>query len=108
MSTSLISLEDAKAYLQVYSWNEDDVIKSLIPSATKLCAEAVHLPESQWNRLNSDDETDSLKSARETLRGAILFALDYLYVHQKEEADRYGLTLTLRSLLVPLRENALG
>lgn len=103
---ALISLEDAKAYLRVDSGDEDNVIESLLTSAARLCADVARLPDAQWERLNSDEEDDTLTPARESLRVAILYALAYLFEH-REEADHHALTLTLRSLLFALREDVL-
>ena len=100
---ALISLEEAKTYLQVDADDEDALIGVLLSSAEKLCADVARLSEEQWSAVNGTDDSEQLTSLRAVLRVAILYALGYLYEH-REQADHHALTLTLRNLLFSVRE----
>ncbi len=106
---TLISLDEAKQYLRVDSADEDAVIGSLLNAAGRLCRDVARLSDSQWEDIDSDKpwsdtccEAD-MRSVRETVRVAILYALGYLFEH-REDADHHKLALTLRSLLFAIRE----
>ena len=109
---TLISLDEAKKYLRVDSADEDAVISSILSASCNLCADVARLTTDQWTdvdsgKVRSTRYTDAeLKSIRETLKVAILYALGYLYEH-REEADHHSLTMTLRSLLFAIREGGL-
>jgi hypothetical protein len=106
---ALITLEEAKGYLRVDTADEDAMIGILLSSAGRLCVDVARLTEEQWADIDSDKVrsvryTDAeLRSIRETMKVAILYALGYLFEH-REEADHHELTLTLRSLLFAVRE----
>ena len=106
---ALITLEEAKGYLRVDTADEDAMIGILLSSAGRLCADVARLTEEQWADIDSDKVrsvryTDAeLRSIRETMKVAILYALGYLFEH-REEADHHELALTLRSLLFAVRE----
>ena len=106
---ALITLEDAKGYLRVDTADEDAMIGILLSSAGRLCVDVARLTEEQWADIDSDKVrsvryTDAeLRSIRETMKVAILYALGYLFEH-REEADHHELALTLRSLLFAVRE----
>ena len=106
---ALVSLEDAKGYLRVDTADEDAMIGILLSSASRLCVDVARLTEEQWADIDSDKVrsvryTDAeLRSIRETMKVAILYALGYLFEH-REEADHHDLTLTLRSILFAIRE----
>ena len=100
---ALVSLEDAKGYLRVYTADEDAMIGILLSSAGRLCADVARLTDEQWEAVNSDTEDASLLPIRETMKVAVLYSLGYLFEH-REDADHHDLTLTLRSLLFGIRE----
>ena len=106
---ALITLAEAKGYLRVDTADEDAMIGILLSSAGRLCADVARLTEEQWADIDSDKVrsvryTDAeLRSIRETMKVAILYALGYLFEH-REEADHHELALTLRSLLFAVRE----
>ena len=100
---ALISLNEAKGYLRVDTADEDAMIGILLSAAEWLCADVARLTDEQWEAVSSDAEDASLLPIRETMRGAILYALGYLFEH-REEADHHELTLTLRSILFAIRE----
>ena len=106
---ALITLEEAKGYLRVDTADEDAMIGILLSSAARLCVDVARLTEEQWADIDSDKGrsvryTDAeLRSIRETMKVAILYALGYLFEH-REEADHHELALTLRSLLFAVRE----
>jgi hypothetical protein len=85
------------------------MIGILLSSAGRLCVDVARLTEEQWADIDSDKVrsvryTDAeLRSIRETMKVAILYALGYLFEH-REEADHHELALTLRSLLFAVRE----
>ena len=103
MNQSLVSLDEAKAYLRVDTADEDAMIGILLSAAEKLCVDVARLSEDEWETLSSGPEDVPLTSVQETMRVAILYALGYLFEH-REEADHHDLTLTLRSLLFAIRE----
>ena len=106
---ALITLEEAKGYLRVDTADEDAMIGILLSSAGRLCVDVARLTEEQWADIDSDKVrsvryTDAeLRSIRETMKVAILYALGYLFEH-REEADHHELALTLRSLLFAVGE----
>ena len=105
----LITLDEAKAYLRVDSADEDAVIGTLLSAAGNLCVDVARLKPEQWAEIDSDSmdgelySLGELQTLRETMKVAILYALGYLNEH-REDADHHALTLTLRSLLVAIRE----
>ena len=109
---TLISLDEAKAYLRVDSSDEDALTVTLLAAAANLCVDVARLTPEQWADVDSEKcrsdryTTAQLSNLRETMRVAILYALGYLYEH-REEADHHALTLTLRSLLFAVREGVL-
>ena len=100
---ALISLEEAKSYLRVDTEDEDAMIAILISSAGRLCADVARLTDEQWAAIDDDNDDSAVKANRETMRIAILYAVGYLFEH-REDADHHALTLTLRSLLLGIRE----
>ena len=106
---TLISLEDAKAFLRVDSADEDMLIGSLLTAAASLCTDVARLTPEQWAQIDSDAAISEhygemeLAAVRATIRVAVLYTLGYLYEH-REEADHHALTLTLRALLFGIRE----
>lgn len=108
---TIITLEEAKAYLRVDSADDDALISSLLAAAGKLCADVARLSSDRWADIDSDKEsterytTEELQAVRGTMKVAILYALGYLYEH-REEADHHALTMTLRSVLFAIREGA--
>ncbi len=106
---SLISLDEAKAYLRVDSSVDDELIDILISSAESICADVARIDENKWAIIIgcADNvgvfETAELEHIRSVLNVAVMYALSYLYEH-REEADYNELTITLRSLLFGIRE----
>lgn len=87
----ILSLDETKEYLRVDGDYEDELISTIMDTATKLCKDVARLND-------TDVETNS-----ETLKIPILYACAYLYEH-REEADHKALTLNLRALLFGVRE----
>ena len=106
---TIVTLQEAKAYLRVDSADEDVLIDSLLSAAVRLCRDVARLSEMQWADIDSDKARSErytgveLCMARKIMKVAILYALGYLFEH-REEADHHALVLTLRSLLFDLRE----
>ena len=105
---------DVKQYLRVDSTEEDDLIGILLKTAEQLCIDILRLDAEQWETIASyscDEEiedtdlytAEEIMALRSILRGAILYAVGYLYEH-REEADHNALTLTLRAILSGARE----
>lgn len=86
----MIGLDKAKKYLRIDNKDDDALIETLLNTAVQLCTDV--------SRLSGDEFLSSPLS-----KAAVLFTLGYLYEH-REKADHHELTLTLRSLLVSLRE----
>ena len=87
----MVTVEEAKNYLRIDNEDDDGLIETLLNTAVRLCVDI--------SRCSSKEEF--FKSGLSNT--AVLYALGYLYEH-REEADHHELTLTLRSLLFPLRE----
>jgi uncharacterized phage protein (predicted DNA packaging) len=87
-----VTLDEAKTYLRVASNDEDELITSIISSATRLVQDITRLSDDDWADENSA-----------VIRIAILYTIAYLYEH-REEADHSQLNLTLRALLFGVRE----
>lgn len=105
----LVSFGEAKSYLRVDSSDEDAIIDTLLETSEKLCADVARLTETQWKELCGEDvdeksyDDGTRKGVAAIMKGAVLYALAYLYEH-REEADHHDLTLTLRSILFAVRE----
>lgn len=87
----LITLEEMKNYLRVDYEDDDELIKTLILSAQRICMDI----------LRTDDSSVLLNI--ENVKPAIMYTVAYLYEH-REEADHHALTITLRSLLFGSRK----
>ncbi|ADU27363.1 head-tail connector protein [Ethanoligenens harbinense] len=87
-----VTLDEAKTYLRVASIDEDELITSIIGSATKLVQDVSRISDEDWETADSA-----------VIRIAILYTIAYLYEH-REEADHSQLNLTLRALLFGVRE----
>ena len=87
----MLSLKETKAYLRVDTSDEDSLIRMLIDQAEALVREVGRVSEVKMD----DDET--------VMRIAALYAVAYLFEH-REDADLHKLTLSLRSILFPIRE----
>jgi uncharacterized phage protein (predicted DNA packaging) len=90
-----VTLEEAKTYLRVSSSDEDDLIKSLIETATKQVQDIARFTDEEWE---SSEEKVLIR-----MRIAILYCIAYLYEH-REEADHDALNQTLRALLFGVRK----
>jgi uncharacterized phage protein (predicted DNA packaging) len=92
-----ITLDEVKTYLRVSSSDEDDLIKSLIESATKQVQDLARFTDEEWE---ASEEKVLIR-----MRIAILYCIAYLYEH-REEADHDALNKTLRALLFGVRKEA--
>ena len=90
-----VTLEEAKTYLRVASIDEDELISSLIESATATVQDIARYSDEEWE---SSEETILIR-----MRIAILYTVAYLYEH-REEANHSQLNLTLRALLFGVRK----
>lgn len=110
---ALITLDEARSYLRVDSHDEDALIGVLLDTAGQLSADVARLNSQQWKAVAGAEDADfslytqsELESIRSVMKGAVFYALAYLYEH-REEADHHALTLTLRSILFAVREEVL-
>lgn len=87
----LITLEEMKNYLRVDYEDDDELIKTLILSAQRICMDI----------LRTDDSSVLLNI--ENAKPAVMYTVAYLYEH-REEADHHTLSITLRSLLFGSRK----
>ena len=90
-----VTLEEAKTYLRVASIDEDELISSLIESATATVQDIARYSDEEWE---SSEETILIR-----MRIAIHYTVAYLYEH-REDADHNQLNLTLRALLFGVRK----
>lgn len=103
---ALVSLDEAKAYLRVDSYDEDAMIESLLLTSGILSKDVGRVSNEAWEAANaepSEDDSTELLELRALLRQAILYTVGYLFEH-REEADHHALILTLRSILFSIRE----
>lgn len=86
----IVTLAKMKKYLRVDFSDDNELIKSLISTAEKMCQDILR--------------TDSMECFTEddTVRVAVMYAVAYLYEH-REEAEHKELMLTLRAMLGGLR-----
>ena len=87
----MVTVEEARNYLRIDNNDDDELIQTMLNTAVRLCTDV--------SRCSTKGEF--FKSGLSNT--AVLYTLGYLYEH-REEADHHELTLTLRSLLFPLRE----
>lgn len=87
----MVTLAEAKNYLRVDNCEDDRLISDLLLTAKKLCMDVGRMSEEKFER-NED-----------TTRTAVLFTVSYLY-ENRNTADFYKLTITLRSILFAQRE----
>ncbi|WZL78332.1 head-tail connector protein [Eubacteriales bacterium mix99] len=90
-----VTLDEAKTYLRVSSSDEDELIKSLIATATEMVQDIA--------RFSDEEQEASEERILIRMRIAILYTVAYLYEH-REEADHSQLNLTLRALLFGVRK----
>lgn len=90
-----VTLDEAKTYLRVSSSDEDELIKSLITTATEMVQDIARFSDEEWE---SGEEKILIR-----MRIAILYTVAYLYEH-REEANHSQLNLTLRALLFGVRK----
>ena len=116
----MVTLEDARLYLRVDSYYDDENILNLLASAEALCSNIARLSAEEWNAIcdysadstggltiRSEDKSHAeILQIKDLLRVAVLFTLGYLYEH-REEANHHDLSLTLRNLLASVREGVL-
>lgn len=87
----LVTLDEMKNYLRVDYSDDDELIQNLITNAEWLVMDI--------GRLSGEEMLNN----KRRIRVAVLYATAYLYEH-REEADHKELTLTLRALLMGVRE----
>ena len=89
----IITLDEAKNYLRVYTADDDGLIENILTAARSLCMDILRTDEL------SDLEIEP------NAKVAVLYATAYLYEH-REEADHKALALSLRALLSGSRKEA--
>ena len=87
----IVSLPKAKEYLRIDMDAEDDIVRKLLRSAEQLCMDVA--------RLNAEE----FKACGAIAKTAVLYTVGYLY-EQRDDADHKKLTMTLRSLLMGIRQ----
>ena len=87
-----ISVEDTKKYLRVDFNYEDELIEGLIDSAVEIVAS-----------VSRTIKEEILESKNETIKTAVLYTVGFLYEH-REDADHHELMLSLRNLLMGVRQ----
>ena len=87
----IVSLLKAKEYLRIDTDAEDDIVRKLLRAAEQLCMDVARL------------KADEFKACGAIAKTAVLYTVGYLYEH-RDEADHKKLTMTLRSLLMGIRQ----
>ena len=87
----MVTVDEAKNYLRIDIDEDDPLIQTLLNTAIRLCLDVARCEREEFE-------------ASDLSKAAVLYTLAYLYEH-REDADHHELTLTLRSLLFPLRES---
>ncbi len=83
-----VTLEEMKRYLRVDHTDDDDLLSGIIDAAERIC--------------RAVSRTEDL-SGSPNAKIAVMYAVAYLYEH-REEADHNALNLSLRALLIDIRE----
>ncbi len=110
----LITLDDAKTYLRVDSSYDTSLILNLISTSEKEVMDVARLSADEWLNIceardnsvtirGEEHPSSEITMIRDLLRGAVYFALGYLYEH-RESADHHELVMTLRHYLSSIRE----
>ena len=109
---ALITLAEAKNYLRIDTNDDDDLVQSLLNAAEHLTVDVSRLSETEWTLLDDTTQTTDpdgnlsdteISAFRAILKAAFFYTLGYLYEH-REEADHHALAMTLRSILLSIRE----
>ena len=87
----MVTLEEIKRYLRIDYEDDDVLIGDMINAAERLCMSVARI----------DDAKEFHKNP--CARTAVMFVVAYLYEH-REEADHKDMTLSLRSLLMDIRQ----
>ncbi len=87
----IITLEEMKQYLRVDYPDDDGILEDIIDAALRLCMAIARV----------DDEESFSQSKNAKI--AVMYAVAYLYEH-REEADHKALALSLRALLMDIRQ----
>ncbi len=87
----IVSLAEAKEYLRIDTDYEDTLIEGLLRAAQNLCANVARLDEKVF------------EISGEVAKMSVLYTIGYLY-ENRADADMHKLTMTLRSLLFPIRQ----
>lgn len=86
----IVTLAKMKKYLRVDFSDDNELIRTLISTAEKMCQDILRMDSMEYF---TEDET---------VRVAVMYAVAYLYEH-REEAEHKELMLTLRAMLGGLR-----
>lgn len=84
----IVTLSEAKEYLRIDG--EEATLESMLNAAESLCRDVARMDEESFN------------ASGDIAKTAVLYTLAYLYEH-RDEADHHALTVTLRNLLMGIR-----
>ena len=87
----IVTLEEMKKYLRVDHTDDDDLLIGIISAAVRTCMAVARIED-----MDAFSESPNAKIA-------VMYAVAYLYEH-REEADHNALNLSLRALLIDIRE----
>ncbi len=87
----MVTLEEMKQYLRIDYEDDDVLISDMINAAERLCMSVARMEDAKEFHKNP------------SARIAVMFVVAYLYEH-REEAEHKDLTLSLRSLLMDVRQ----
>lgn len=87
----MVTLEEMKQYLRIDHADDDGILSDIIGAAEKLCMAVARV---------TDEEAFA---ESQNAKIAVMYAVAYLYEH-REEADHKALTLSLRALLMDIRQ----
>ena len=87
----IVTLEEMKQYLRVDFPDDDAILTDIIGASEQICMSVARI---------TDEESFA---GSQNAKIAVMYAVAYLYEH-REEADHNALTLSLRALLLDIRQ----
>lgn len=113
--TDIVILNEIKEYLRVDYDDENTTLSTILKTAQVYVRDIARLSNEDWEAIvhrsegrrinNVDYSEDDLRQLEFQLKGAVLYAISYLFEH-REEIEHNNLMLSLRFMLSGIREGA--